>query len=319
MARVYHVTVVPGIHFDCLAADEQDYEEGAEVIVRCENYEDFATVSGVSPEGVDEKQAEKQYQSKGKGRRIQGRTMPRIRRGATLQDRSRAHERDTMAASMAKTAQRKIQEHGLSMKLLNAHVSFDGKLVIFQFMSEGRVDFRHLLRDLSGALHMRVELRQVGVRDEASIQGGLGSCGRAFCCATFLSRFESVNVRMAKTQGLSLNPSNISGACGRLKCCLRYETDFYAEMKRILPRPGSRCKTPQGPGRVLDCNALTQDVRVRLDDKNGEIASVPADQIDTVQPAGGKQEAGKKKEGGGQRPSGSKKACGQSKDRTEQS
>lgn len=279
MPRLYHVSVVPGIHYDCLATDDHVYEDGCEVVVRCENYDDFATVTACRAEDISEQEADKQFQASQKGRKIQGRKVPRIRRRATLQDRSRVHERETMAHSMHKTARRKIEEHGLSMKLLNSHVSYDGKLAIFQFVSETRVDFRHLLRDLSGALHMRVELRQVGVRDEASIQGGLGPCGRAFCCATFLNHFESVNVRMAKNQGLSLNPSNISGACGRLKCCLRYEDQFYSEMNRKYPRPGCRCETPCGTGRVVDRNVITGILRVRLDGEGNDFQLLPAEDV----------------------------------------
>jgi cell fate regulator YaaT (PSP1 superfamily) len=162
---------------------------------------------------------------------------------------------------------------------LNSHYTFDKSLAIFQFAAENRVDFRELVRDLSGALHCRVELRQIGVRDEASIQGGLGPCGRPFCCATFLTKFQTVNVKMAKMQRLSLNPTSVSGGCGRLKCCLRYEADGYQEMFRSIPRNGSLCETPRGRGRVLDGNALTQVVRVRLEDENGLIVDFQADEV----------------------------------------
>lgn len=283
MASIYHVSVVPGIDFDCLVSDGGEYEDGCEVVVQCQDYQDFAVVEGLKERDVDEAAAQKEYQAASKGRTVQGKEFPRIVRRADQQDKSRAHEKAAMAASMFKTAQRKVSEHGLDMKMLNAHVALDGKLVIFQFVSEGRVDFRHLLRDLSGALHMRVELRQVGVRDEAAIQGGLGPCGRAFCCATFLDRFHTINVRMAKNQGLSLNPTNISGACGRLKCCLRYEDKFYAEAKRQLPRSGSRARTAEGEeGKIIDVNVLTGMVRVRLDSGNHEILTVPADSVTVV-------------------------------------
>lgn len=289
MPRLYHVSVVPGIQYDCLATDEKPLEDGCEVVVRCQNHDDYGVVAGCRAENISEQEAEKQYQGELKGRKMQGRHVPRIRRRATTQDRSRIHERQVMANSMHRTARHKIEEHGLPMKLLNSHVSYDGKLAIFQFVSEGRVDFRGLLRDLSGQFHMRVELRQVGVRDEAAIQGGLGSCGRPFCCATFLDRFESVNVRMAKNQGLSLNPANISGACGRLKCCLRYEDEFYAEKNREYPRPGCRCETPCGKGRVVDRNVLTGKLRVQLDDEANECRIMPAEEVTPLKGEGGRR------------------------------
>jgi len=143
--------------------------------------------------------------------------------------------------------------------------------MVFQFTAEGRVDFRELVQDLNRTFHSRVELRQIGVRDEAAIHGGLGCCGRPFCCGTFLNELSTVNVKMAKDQGLSLNPNNISGACGRLKCCLRYEAEGYREMRQGVLRNGSRCETPQGTGKVLDTNVLTGKVRVRLDEGSGRI------------------------------------------------
>lgn len=290
MPRLYHVSVVPGIHYDCLATDDTRLEDGCEVVVRCQNHDDFGMVSGCRIEDISEQEAEKRYQAELKGRKMQGRHVPRIRRRATLQDRSRVHERQVMASSMHRTARQKIDAHGLPMKLLNSHVSYDGKLAIFQFVAEGRVDFRNLLRDLSGEFHMRVELRQVGVRDEAAIQGGLGTCGRPFCCATFLDQFKSVNVRMAKNQGLSLNPANISGACGRLKCCLRYEDEFYAEKNREYPRPGCRCETPCGKGRVVDRNVLTGKLRVNLDDEGNECRIMPAEEVTPIKGEGGRRE-----------------------------
>jgi hypothetical protein len=153
--------------------------------------------------------------------------MPTATRVVTERDLARAGENRRRAESMQRTAAERIAAQGLVMKVINTHLSLDGRLAIFQFTAEGRVDFRDLLRDLSRRLRTRVELRQVGVRDEAAIQGGIGSCGRPFCCVTFLKRFSSINVKMAKKQGLSLNPANISGACGRLKCCLQYDAHLY--------------------------------------------------------------------------------------------
>jgi cell fate regulator YaaT (PSP1 superfamily) len=160
----------------------------------------------------------------------------------------------------------KIQEHNLSMKLIGVESFFDGSKILFYFVSEGRVDFRALVKDLAGAFKTRIEMRQVGVRNEAKMIGGIGNCGREFCCCSFLKDFEPVSVKMAKEQNLALNPQKISGACGRLMCCLAYEIDTYTEMKKDLPKVGKRVVTPQGPGKVVQQNIIHRKVRVALDD-----------------------------------------------------
>lgn len=160
----------------------------------------------------------------------------------------------------------KIQEHNLSMKLIGVESFFDGSKILFYFVSEGRVDFRALVKDLAGAFKTRIEMRQVGVRNEAKMIGGIGNCGREFCCCSFLKDFEPVSVKMAKEQNLALNPQKISGACGRLMCCLAYEIDTYTEMKKDLPKLGKRVVTPQGPGKVVQQNIIHRKVRVALDD-----------------------------------------------------
>jgi cell fate regulator YaaT (PSP1 superfamily) len=282
MKYAYHLAVSPGIHYDCLADDTLDLKRGDEVVVRCEHYEDFGVVASCAKEPGPQEKAQKS--AGGKGRRVQGQKTPEVLRRATASDKSKAEENEVRAASMQKTAQRKIREHNLAMKLINCHYSFDRSLVVLQFSSEGRVDFRNLLRDLSGTLHARVELRQVGVRDEAAIQGGIGPCGRPFCCATFLQNFVSINVRMAKEQGLSLNPSNISGSCGRLKCCLKYENEGYKILNWSLPKVGTICELPEGDARVIDCNALTQTVRLIMLDSSKQVVEMKVDQI-KVKPA----------------------------------
>ena len=230
MRYLYRVTVAPGLRYDCLGSESLHLKQGDEVIVRCERYQDFGVISACQDhKPVDETRIEARRSESPKGRKVEGQRVPRIIRRATLVDKSRAHENEVREKSMHRSALKKIDEHRLDMKLVNTHCSFDRRLIVFQFSAEGRVDFRDLLRGLSDELHTRVELRQIGVRDEAGIQGGIGSCGRPFCCAAFLSKFVSINVKMAKRQGLSLNPSNISGACGRLKCCLHYEADWYAD------------------------------------------------------------------------------------------
>jgi len=162
--------------------------------------------------------------------------------------------------------QEKIAQHGLDMKLVEAQYSFEGNKILFYFTSEGRVDFRALVRDLASTLHARIELRQIGVRDEAKLLGGLGICGKPFCCATFLSEFQPVSIKMAKTQNLSLNPTKISGTCGRLMCCLKYEQEAYEDLVKSAPKQESFVETPDGVGTVTSVNLLRQQAQVRLED-----------------------------------------------------
>ena len=164
--------------------------------------------------------------------------------------------------------QRKIAERGLDMKLVRVECSFDGSKIVFFFTSEGRVDFRELVRDLAGVFRARIELRQIGVRDEAKMLGGLGICGRPFCCAQFLDDFVPVSIKMAKTQNLSLNPTKISGACGRLMCCLKYEQAAYEDAVKRMPKNDSFVLTPDGPGNVSAVNLVREMVSVRLDDSS---------------------------------------------------
>ena len=161
--------------------------------------------------------------------------------------------------------QEKIVEHGLEMKLVDTEYSFEGNKVLFFFTAEGRVDFRALVKDLASTIHARIELRQIGVRDEAKMLGGLGICGRPFCCSQFLDDFQPVSIKMAKTQNLSLNPTKISGTCGRLMCCLKYEQDAYEDLVKHTPKQDSFVETPDGAGTVSSVNLLRQQVQVRLE------------------------------------------------------
>lgn len=161
--------------------------------------------------------------------------------------------------------QEKVKEHGLPMKLIAAEYSFDGSRLVFYFTAEARVDFRALVRDLARTFKTRIELRQVGVRDEAKLLGGIGPCGRELCCRTWLSEFNPVSIRMAKQQDMPLNPADISGLCGRLLCCLAYENDVYAEIKARLPKLKATVMTPHGPGKVVGINALKETVSVQLE------------------------------------------------------
>ena len=163
---------------------------------------------------------------------------------------------------------RKIQQHKLEMKLVRVECSFDGSKILFFFTADGRVDFRDLVKDLAGVFRARIELRQIGVRDEAKMIGGLGICGRPFCCAQFMDEFLPVSIKMAKTQSLSLNPTKISGTCGRLMCCLKYEQEAYEDAVKRMPKQDSFVLTPDGPGNVTQVNLLRETVKVNLDGEN---------------------------------------------------
>jgi cell fate regulator YaaT (PSP1 superfamily) len=161
--------------------------------------------------------------------------------------------------------QQKVQDHDLPMKVVRAEYNYDGSRVLFFFTAEKRVDFRKLVRDLARSFRARVELRQVGVRDEAKLIGGIGKCGRLLCCVTWLTEFSPVSIKMAKQQDLPLSPMEISGLCGRLLCCLSYERDYYLEMKKNLPKRGEVIDTPHGRGKVTDINVIKESVQVELE------------------------------------------------------
>ena len=188
-------------------------------------------------------------------------------RAATEEDHKTLEKNKEKEQKAFQICQEKIAQHGLDMKLVDVEYSFEGNKVLFFFTSEGRVDFRALVKDLAGAIHARIELRQIGVRDEAKMLGGLGICGRPFCCSQFLDEFQPVSIKMAKTQNLSLNPTKISGTCGRLMCCLKYEQDAYEDAIKRMPKNDSFVLTPDGPGNVSEVNLLKETVNVRLDDR----------------------------------------------------
>ena len=184
---------------------------------------------------------------------------------ATEEDEKTVEKNQEKEAKAFQICQEKIAAHGLEMKLVEAEYSFEGHKVLFFFTAEGRVDFRALVKDLASTIHARIELRQIGVRDEAKMLGGLGICGRPFCCAQFLDEFQPVSIKMAKTQNLSLNPTKISGTCGRLMCCLKYEQEAYEDLVKHTPKQESFVETPDGAGTVSSVNLLRQQVQVRLD------------------------------------------------------
>ncbi len=178
--------------------------------------------------------------------------------------------------------QEKIRQHGLDMKLVDVECSFEGNKIIFFFASEGRVDFRDLVKDLASVFRTRIELRQIGVRDEAKMLGGLGICGRPFCCSQFLDDFAPVSTKMAKTQSMSLNPAKISGSCGRLMCCLRYEQEAYEELVKNVPKNGAFVQTPAGYGNITQVNLLRQKIKVRLDGPEQAIKTFDVDEVAAV-------------------------------------
>ncbi|MHB9145235.1 MAG: PSP1 domain-containing protein [Symbiobacteriia bacterium] len=191
----------------------------------------------------------------------------RVLRPASEQDRLRVQDNKRREREAFDTCLKKIAGHELDMYLVDVEYTFDSSKIVFYFTAEGRVDFRDLVKDLASVFRTRIELRQIGVRDEAKILGGLGPCGRPTCCSTFLGDFAPVSIRMAKDQNLSLNPTKISGLCGRLMCCLRYENDVYEEAKAALPNLGQRVMTADGEGRVIGLNPLKNAATVELVDR----------------------------------------------------
>ena len=190
---------------------------------------------------------------------------------ATEEDTKRREENKQKEKEAFGICLEKIKKHGLAMKLIEVEYAFDGSKILFYFTADGRVDFRELVKDLAMVFKTRIELRQIGVRDESKTLGSIGVCGRSLCCSQFLAEFVPVSIKMAKEQGLSLNPSKISGACGRLMCCLKYEQDVYEELAKVTPRKGSIVRTSDGSGVVDSVSMLKGTVRVRFDEQNEKV------------------------------------------------
>ena len=204
--------------------------------------------------------------------------LKRIIRLATGDDLQREATNREREANAFQVCVRKIAEHNLPMKLLEAEYAFDGSQVTFSFSADGRIDFRELVKDVAGYLRIKVQLHQIGVRDEAKLIGGYGTCGRPLCCATFLSSFDPVSMKMAKDQSLFLNPTKFSGCCGKLMCCLRYEHEFYKEAQRSMPSVGAILPIEQGRGKVVDVNLVSGEITVQTEE--GAQLHVPASSID---------------------------------------
>jgi len=194
----------------------------------------------------------------------------RVTRIADSKDKEQYQRNKELEVSAMEICRKKIVEHGLEMKLIEAEYTFDNTKLMFYFTAESRVDFRELVKDLASVFKTRIELRQIGIRDEAKMLGGIGICGRPFCCASFLADFVQVSIKMAKEQNLSLNSSKISGACGRLMCCLRYEHETYEREIAQTPRVGSKVSTKDGVGTVSDAHVLTGYLKVKFTDEKGE-------------------------------------------------
>ncbi len=192
-----------------------------------------------------------------------------VLRIAEDQDFDIHRENKNKAKEAMETCQAKIIEHGLDMKVIDVEYTFDNNKVIFYFTADGRVDFRDLVKDLASIFRTRIELRQIGVRDEAKMIGGMGPCGKSCCCSQFLGEFEPVSIKMAKEQSLSLNPTKISGLCGRLMCCLKYEQDTYEEILARMPQVGAIAMTPEGRGTIIDTYTLLERVKVKVRLKDG--------------------------------------------------
>ena len=197
--------------------------------------------------------------------------LKKLIRKATKEDRRRLEENKRKEKEALKICEQKVAEHGLEMKLVDVEYTFDNSKILFYFTADGRVDFRALVKDLASVFRTRIELRQIGVRDESKMLGGLGVCGRPFCCSSFLGEFHPVSIKMAKEQGLSLSPTKISGTCGRLMCCLKYEQEAYTDLLRHTPKIGAIVNTPEGRGLVVENNLIARTLKVKLDNAPADV------------------------------------------------
>lgn len=238
------------------APSGDEYKKGEGVIVETSRGVEYGIVA--SP--IEEVDEEKVVQP-----------LKPIIRLATKADEERLKKNEEKSADALKICAEKIAEHKLDMKLVSVEYTFDGSKMIVYFTAPARIDFRDLVKDLASVFRIRIELRQIGIRDEARYIGGLAPCGRPCCCSTYLSDYKKVSIKMAKTQGLSLNPTKISGLCGRLMCCLAFENDYYKEVYKKMPKLGSEVTTPDGKATVVSVNMLTSKVHVKIEGKDGAL------------------------------------------------
>lgn len=243
-----------------------DFKEGDGVICESVRGVEFCTVSMENKE-VDDKEI------------VQ--PLKEVIRKANEEDVKRNDENLAKRDYILKNTLEKVNAHKLQMKVVDAEYTFDRQKIIIYFTADGRIDFRELVKDLAGVFHVRIELRQIYERDDIKMRGALATCGRPCCCTTFLKDFEKVSIKMAKIQGLSLNPQKISGCCGKLMCCLKYENAYYQEMYKKMPKVNSPAVTPDGNGTVLSNDMLRQEVKVRINlpDGSQDIRTYPLDKI----------------------------------------
>ena len=237
---------------------------GAKVIVEMQNGREMGTVSEGNHSVSDEDIVQ---------------PLCKMLRFANEKDFNKIKENKEKEAEAFKICEEMILAHGLVMKLVSVEYSYDASRIVFFFTADGRVDFRELVKDLAASFHTRIELRQIGVRDEAKMLGGIGICGQPYCCKQFLNDFQTVSIKMAKEQGLSLNPTKVSGSCGRLMCCLKYEQDAYEYLHSITPNLGATVKTREGVAVVTDANLLTGSLTVKPADGEGIPYKVHRDEI----------------------------------------
>lgn len=279
MENVWTVKLENGASFEVRAAEELELKRGVLVVFRRDFYEDIGTLGA-------------QLSAPSMTSRIED--LPQVLRIAGEPELAEADENRRKAKSDMAIVREWIAKLFLEMNPVNAHYTLDRKLLTVQFCADGRVDFRELVKELSRALSVRIELRQIGVRDETGIYGGIAVCGQVLCCSRFLKEFNSINVKMAKEQDLLLTPGTISGVCGRLKCCLKYEHEGYLELEKNMPRKGEFCETPSGVGRITDRNLLTSKVTVTFE--NGNAATFPVSEITVCRnDKGGKNRSGNDK------------------------
>lgn len=239
-------------------------EQGEYVIVETQNGTEIGTVSAANHEVAKDAIVK---------------PLKKVIRKATEKDMAHREDNKRKEKEAFGICEELILAHKLDMKLVEVEYSFDANKIVFFFTSDGRVDFRELVKDLASRFHTRIELRQIGVRDEAKMLGGLGICGRPYCCKQFLNDFQPVSIKMAKEQGLSLNPTKISGSCGRLMCCLKYEQDAYEYLNSLTPSVGSTVKTPEGNAVVTEVNLITGYLTVRLSDSDSLPFKIHRDEV----------------------------------------
>lgn len=263
MSRIIKIQIDDGPELDCTGPDDLSIHQGDRCVAKVGDVLEigqvleFRDAGNLNPGAVEK--------------------LPLVLRCATLQDQSKAAENVLRSKMARETCATMAEKQGLAIRLVSVRYSFNREMLMVQFTADESVDPRGMVKELAAELRTRVDVRQIGVRDEAAIIGGMGPCGRALCCCSWLNHFESVNVRMAKAQAISLNPASMSGMCGRLKCCLRYEYEQYRELSRNMPRDGAYVECPHGCGRVFARNILAQRVKVRLDDDR--IAEYGADEV----------------------------------------